>query len=117
MSDAKGSFASLSRREVESLIDRYKTLMAPHMPFVSQRALPITASSDVSPLLLKAVVAAAYFHDTSMQRILVDEVLGYITSRVFTSSEKSLDILQALLVLGAWYNPHIFTSSSHTSLL
>lgn len=110
-------FANLSRHEVQDLLSRYKTLMAPHMPFVSQRALPITASSDLSSLLLRAVVTAAYFHETTIQKTLVEELVHLITSRLFTNAEKSLDIIQALLVLCNWYNPHMLTSSSHTSLL
>jgi hypothetical protein len=117
MSDTAVSFANLSRCELENLLNRYKTLMAPHMPFVSQHALPITASSNTSPLLFKAIVAVAYFHDMRVQKMLVEELIGNIMLGVFTNAEKSLDMLQALLILCAWYNPHVFTSSSHTSLL
>ena len=116
-SDTTISFANLSRSEVENLLGRYRTLMAPHMPFVSEHALPTTASSNTSPLVLKAIVAVAHFHDTPTQKILVEELVQHIISRVLTSAEKSLEFLQALLILCTWYNPHIFTSSSHTSLL
>ncbi|KAJ4372788.1 hypothetical protein N0V86_008154 [Didymella sp. IMI 355093] len=52
-----------------------------------------------------------------MQKILAEDLVQQLTSRAFTHAEKSLDLLQALLVLCTWYNPHIFTSASHTSLL
>lgn len=110
-------FANLSRHEVQDLLSRYETLMAPHMPFVSQRALPTTASSDMPSLPLRAVVTVAYSHDTTIQKMLVEELARHIISRLFTNAEKSLDILQALLVLCNWYNPHMFNPSSHTSLL
>ncbi|KAF3037185.1 Pyridoxine 4-dehydrogenase [Didymella heteroderae] len=115
--EATASFTDLSQYEVQILLDRYNMLMVPHMPFVSQRALPTTASSNMSSLLLKAVVTVAYFHDAAVQKTLVEELIQCIISRIFTDAEKSLELLQALLVLCAWYNPHIFTSSSHASLL
>jgi hypothetical protein len=111
------SFANLSQSEVENLLGRYRTLMASYMPFVSEHALPTTASSNTSPLVLKAIIAVAHFHDTPMQKILVEELVQHFISRVLTSAEKSLELLQALLILCTWYNPHIFTSSSHTFLL
>jgi len=117
MSNVIVSFSNLSRYEIENLLDRYKTLMAPHMPFVSEQALPTTASSSTSPVVSKAIVAVAHSHDTPTQKILVEELVQHITSKIFTNAEKSLEILQALLILCTWYNPHIFTSSSHTSLL
>ncbi|KAF3053952.1 Pyridoxine 4-dehydrogenase [Didymella keratinophila] len=117
MSNVIVSFTNLSRCEIENLLDRYKTLMAPHMPFVLEQAFPTTASSSTSPVVSKALVAVAHFHDTPTQKILAEELVQHITSKIFTNAEKSLEILQALLILCTWYNPHIFTSSSHTSLL
>jgi hypothetical protein len=106
-------FSNLSPRELQSLLDRYTYLMAPHMPFV-----PITtASFATSPWLLQTIIAVAHFHSTSVQQTLVRDLVHQISSAVFTRAEKSLDLAQALLVLCAWYNPHLFTSTRHTTLL
>lgn len=91
--------------------------MAPHMPFVLLPELPATSSFATSPLLLQAIIAISHFHDTSIQQVLVKDLVHQITSKIFMTAERSLDLLQALLVLCTWYNPHLFQTTSHTSLL
>lgn len=112
-----GDTVNLSPHEVQILFNRYTKLMAPHMPFVTLQTPSIIASSFNSSLLLQAIIAVAHFHETTDQIVLVEDLIQQITSRLFTSTERSLDLLQALLVLCTWYNPHLFLSSSHTSLL
>lgn len=108
----------LSSHEVQHLLYRYATLMAPNMPFVHLPPNPTTtASFTKSPFLLRAIIVVAHFHNTSTQQTLMHDLIQQLTTAIFTSAEKSLDLLQALLVLCTWYNPHLFHKTNHATLL
>jgi hypothetical protein len=107
----------LSSHEVQHLLDRYTILMAPNMPFVHLPPNPTATSFTKSPLLLRAIIVVAHFHNTSTQQILMHDLIQQLTTTIFTSADKSLDILQALLILCTWYNPHLFHKTSHATLL
>ncbi|KAF2995721.1 Pyridoxine 4-dehydrogenase [Curvularia kusanoi] len=111
-------YSALSSHEVQYLLDRYVAFMASNMPFVLLPSGPIKPTAFTqSPFLLQAIIVVAHFHDTSAQQTLVSDLIQQLTTAVFTKAEKSLDLLQALLVLCTWYNPHLFQTSSHTTLL
>lgn len=108
----------LSSHEVQHLLHRYATLMAPNMPFAHLPPNPATtASFTESPFLLRAILVVTHFHDTSTQQTLMHDLIQQLTTAIFTSAEKSLDLLQALLILCTWYNPHLFHTTSHATLL
>jgi hypothetical protein len=48
---------------------------------------------------------------------MMKDLLQRISERVVINGEKSLDLLQSMLVLGNWYNPHLFAPPSYTVLL
>ncbi|KAI4939834.1 uncharacterized protein J4E92_001120 [Alternaria infectoria] len=118
MDDSDLASMETNETNTEILFDRYQRLMAPHMPFVV-----VPTGTDVSrlannkPFLLQAIKAVAFFHDTAVQQILVKDLVREISDRVLINGEKSLDLLQGMLVIGNWYNPHLFAPPSHTVLL
>lgn len=57
------------------------------------------------PLLYKTCIAAAHHRNTTMQRQMSHDLLKSIAERVLVNSEKSLDLLQGILVFAAWYEP------------
>ena len=109
---------AVSLPEAEILLDRYKRLMSVGMPFV-----PLPAGTTAKhlqthkPVLLQAITVVAYFHDLPRQRELVKQLMRNISERILMNNEKSIDILQAILVFVAWYHPHLFQAQQITNLM
>lgn len=92
--------------------------MSSGMPFVV--ISPNTTAQSLfesKPVLLRAIVTVAKFHDLPQQQALVKELVKEIAGRVMGEGEKSIDIIQAILVFVAWYHPHVFWSQQVTNLL
>lgn len=104
--------------EAEMLLDRYKRLMAPGFPFVVIEP-DITAAKmwTEKPLLLHAIVTVSYFHDLEVQTKMVKSLMRDISERVLINSEKSVGILQGMLIFVSWYHPHMFWGQQITNLL
>jgi hypothetical protein len=108
----------VSLTEAEVLLDRFRRLMAPSTPYV-------VVSSDITaqkmyaekPVLLHAIVVVTSFHDLPKQQLNVKRLLRNLSERIMINCEKSIDILQAILIFVAWYHPHIFWSQQCTNLL
>jgi hypothetical protein len=104
--------------EDEMLLNRFRRLMAPNMPFVvlkSGCSAPDLTKSD--PILMHAIRVVAYFHDTSKQQIMAKGLMRDICERQLINGEKSLGLVQAILVFSNWYNPHLYSPQNSTSLL
>lgn len=88
------------------LFSRYSERMAPHLPAVvfppSQTAVELRRSK---PMLFLAVMAAAGSEIHSLQTVLQRELMTIFAEKVFLSGEKSLELVQALLVAVIWYWP------------
>lgn len=108
----------ISLPEAEILLDRYKRLMSSGMPFVP---IPSAANArhlhSTKPMLLQAITVVAYFHDLPRQRDLVKHLMRNISERILMNNEKSIDLLQAILVFVAWYHPHLFQAQQITNLM
>jgi hypothetical protein len=110
--------ADTSPRDTETLFNRYQRLMAPYMPFVViPTGTHVSILAKTRPFLLQAITAVTFFHDTTMQQRMAKYLIRQFSERVLINCEKSLDILQSLLVFLNWYNPHLFTPPNHTVLL
>jgi hypothetical protein len=105
-------------REDEVLLDRYKRLLAPHMPFV---VLPPGTSAEslaeTEPLLMDAIRVVACFHDSFRQQALAKDLTRQICERLLINGEKSLGLLQGLLIFSNWYNPHLYAPQNSTNIL
>jgi hypothetical protein len=119
-SQATTEFESETRSFTEQvtviLFDRYKRLMAPTMPFVilpiGSDALALTKSE---PILMQAITIVASLHDSAKQRLLAKDVMRQLCEKLLINGEKTLGLLQALLVLLNWYNPHHFFPHNTTN--
>lgn len=111
-------FAFLTPDDLEVLLDRYRRLMAPHMPFVK---LPdhMTAQNlqDTEPFLLQAIAVVASFHDTARQQIMSKGLIRNLCDRLLINGEKALGLLQGLLIFSNWYNPHLYVPRNSTNIL
>jgi hypothetical protein len=81
------------------LFDRYQRLMAPYMAFV---VIPIgthvSSLAETKPLLLQAIITVTSFNDTAIQQSMAKDLMRQLSERILINCEKSLDILQGLLV-------------------
>lgn len=97
----------LSMTTARQLVDVYRNDLFPHYPMV---ALPISLSADemrqTKPTLFLAVIAAAAGKENSdLSATLDHEVLQAYATRSLVQSEKSLELVQALLISAIWYHP------------
>jgi hypothetical protein len=108
----------VSLPEADILLDRYRRLMAPGMPFV---VLPANVTAQQlyaeKPTLLHAIVVVASFHDLPAQQANVKRLLRNLSERIMINCEKSIDILQAIIIFVGWYHPHVFWSHQGTNLM
>jgi hypothetical protein len=85
------------------LFDRYKRLMAPAMPFV---VIPEGTNAwelaEQKPFLMQVISTVACFHDLPRQQVMVKDLMRLISEKLFIRNEKSLEVLQGILVLIAW---------------
>lgn len=91
----------------QAAFERYVTKMAPEMPMVVFP--PGTTMGFVRrerPALFLAILAAAIGpFKKDVQLKLLDDVYRLVAERVVVKGEKSLELVQALIVLAVWYMP------------
>lgn len=87
----------------EKLLEFFRTEMNHHFPFVVVPSVltPGLFRQD-HPFLFRACIAAAAHCDPPTQMRLGEDLLKTIGERMLVRSEKSLDLLQGLLVLIGW---------------
>ncbi|CAI7596632.1 unnamed protein product [Penicillium glandicola] len=94
-------------KTASAAFDRYIHQMAPEMPFVVFP--PETTMSEVrrnKPCLFLAIIAAAVsVFNSDAQLILVNETYRLIAERVVIKGQKSLELVQTILVSSIWYLP------------
>jgi hypothetical protein len=104
--------------EIEVLFERYQRLMAPHMPFVILPAdTTALALQQSEPFLMQAIAVVASFHNTTRQQGVAKAFTRDLCDRLLINGEKSLGLLQGLLIFSNWYNPHLYTPRNSTTLL
>lgn len=93
-------------QEAESLLLEFKTNLAGQFPFV---VLPLESMPQSlyheRPLLWKAIMVASSHDNSHRQMTLGANLVEDLIMRLLFRAEKSLDLLQSLLVLIAWYIP------------
>lgn len=88
------------------------------MPFVILS--PGTKLSDLltcKPFTLQAITAVVHFHDTTKQQVLVKELVRQVSERMLINGEKSMDLLQGLLIFLTWCNLHLFLPQNYINIL
>ncbi|SMQ50063.1 unnamed protein product [Zymoseptoria tritici ST99CH_3D7] len=97
----------LSTEAARILLQRFKTTLTPHFPFVvvaSEVSLEIL--QDTRPFLLLCIIAAASYDDVVLQRRLGRQVQHCIAGRMIYRNAISLETLQGLLIHIAWCQYH-----------
>lgn len=90
-------------QEANHLIEVFKFQMSPQFPFV---VIPLHLRAHElrheMPFLYRAVMVVASCKRVARQAVLRKEMMREICERVFMESEKSLELLEGLLVFVAW---------------
>jgi hypothetical protein len=97
------SLFDLPNQEGAFLLLEFRTSMARQFPFV---VIPPNATSESlrteRPMLWKAILTAASCLKPSRQEGMGQELIEEFSTRLLLNGEKSLDLLQALLIHIAW---------------
>ncbi|KAJ9499672.1 hypothetical protein H2202_004662 [Exophiala xenobiotica] len=88
----------------EKLFSDFRTSFNQYFPYVIIPPQATTAYIRASkPFLFRTCIAVASHADPLVQRQIAEELLRYIGERMLLKAEKSLDILQGILVFISWY--------------
>lgn len=101
------SRGNLTMQTAIQLVEQYKTEMYPHYPLVY---IPPACTAEIlrrtRPMLFLAVLAGAAGKEYPEIAAKLDQVvLEEYANRAVLRSEKSLELVQALLVSSSWYQP------------
>ncbi|KAJ5097014.1 hypothetical protein N7456_007735 [Penicillium angulare] len=91
--------------------------MAPHFPFVVIPDLPPAMFYAEKPFLFKAMVMVASYRNRPFQHQIGTQLTEEVGKRLLVDGERSLDLLQGLLIHIAWYHLHLGAVSQMTNLL
>lgn len=87
----------------DALLYIYRNNMASQFPFVVvPHRLSAAELAQTRPFLYRTVLMAASYHDKAGQTRMAKEIFQYLSVHMIMENEKSLDLLQGLLVLMAW---------------
>ncbi|EED15316.1 conserved hypothetical protein [Talaromyces stipitatus ATCC 10500] len=101
----------------DDLLDNFRRDMAHQAPFISvPLQMSAQALSRERPFLYRAIMTVASYHDSVHQLQMGQELVKYMMEHLIVLSEKSLDLLQGLLVYINWYNS-LFHANSQTNTL
>lgn len=102
----------------DELLSKYRAQKVPHFPFV---VVPPEADAatlrEQSPFLLLCILTAALEHNPKLQEELELVVRKEIANRIVVGIERNMDLLQGLLVHGAWHHYHWKTYHTHMYML
>lgn len=100
-----------------TLFDTFRYSYTTYFPFL---ILPPNTTAESlrrnKPFLFLSIMAVAAFSNSSLQRLLGREIQTQIATKIVMRNEKSLDILQGLLVHLAYYH-YFFTPENHQTHL
>lgn len=90
--------------QADALLDRYRRHLAPQFPFV---VVPLTTNAEglriEKPFVFRAIIVSSAYDDLAHQRELGKEAIKYLSEHMIVRGEKTLDLLQGILILTSWY--------------
>lgn len=93
----------------EKLFEYFRVQMSSHFPFITLAEETDRTRQD-RPFTYVACVAAAAQSDPTFQHRILRDTLKYLGDHMLLRGEKSLDLLQGLLVMINWY--HVYRNSN-----
>jgi hypothetical protein len=97
----------ISMELATKLFRTYMTELVPHYPtVVFSPSVSAAEIRDTKPTLFLAIIAAASGKsDSHLYSILNSEVISAYAQRIVIGSQKSLELVQAMIVTSVWYYP------------
>ncbi|KAI9648229.1 hypothetical protein NHQ30_002861 [Ciborinia camelliae] len=94
--------------EIERLIKLYQKEMTARFPFVVIETGGLTGKEWVmgKPVLGRAVLMAASYYNLPRQTIYETSLVRDLTERIMVKREKTLELMQTILVFCGWYHYH-----------
>ncbi|CAL3962220.1 unnamed protein product [Diplocarpon coronariae] len=91
--------------EATTLFNWYVEKMAPHMPaVVFSRSTTAAEIRKTKPIVFLAILSAsAGVLNPEKQRILTKEIMSILADRIICSGDKTLELIQAIIVSCLWY--------------
>lgn len=105
----------VEEQHAERLVDGFKTSFVESFPFVVVDSDVATLRRD-QPFLFHAILTVTSYSTPAIQYLLSEELRRQL-ARVIEYSRKSLDILQGLLVYGAWYHAFYHPASQQLAII
>ncbi|KAE9364158.1 hypothetical protein N431DRAFT_549798 [Stipitochalara longipes BDJ] len=104
--------------EAELMLDMFRRYMAPQFPFVLI-PLDMTAAAlrQKKPFLYLVIMMVSFQGEASRQLALGVRVKEHLSHAMIMRSEKSLDLLQGLLVSMGWYHFQIKLGNQFTNIV
>ncbi|KAF7888196.1 uncharacterized protein EAF02_002737 [Botrytis sinoallii] len=95
-------------KEIERLVRLYQMEMTAKFPFVVIETGGLTGKQWVAskPVLGKAVLMAASYYNLPRQTVYETALVRDLTERIMVRREKTLELLQTILVFCGWYHYH-----------
>ncbi|TGO11113.1 hypothetical protein BTUL_0117g00290 [Botrytis tulipae] len=95
-------------KETERLVRLYQMEMTARFPFVVIETGGLTGKQWVTskPVLGKAVLMAASYYNLPRQTVYETALVRDLTERIMVRREKTLELLQTILVFCGWYHYH-----------
>lgn len=95
---------TFSKSDKDTYLTIFKTSMARYFPFVViDDHISAEELGRTKPFLLDVILVAAFHRDSGRQSALGKEIIEHLSRRMLFDGEKSLDLLQGLLVYISWY--------------
>ncbi|OAL30291.1 hypothetical protein AYO20_08769 [Fonsecaea nubica] len=99
----------ISPEECESLLNDYRRMSSNHFPYVLlPEACTVATLIEERPMLAQAIFISTTWRTPARQSALKDKFLKDLGEMYFVRSERSLDLLQALLVYFGWCHWHAY---------
>ncbi|KAJ5577993.1 uncharacterized protein N7459_006957 [Penicillium hispanicum] len=103
--------------DLVELFHIYREELAPFFPFVVIPDVPPAQLYAEKPFLFKAMAMAAAYKTRAFQHQLGTRLTEEVGRRLLVDGERSLDLLQGLLIHIAWYHCHLGRVSQMTNLI
>lgn len=108
----------LQRRPDSELLEIYQSRLMPVFPFVAipPGTRPERLKSE-RPFLFSAICMASTISDVRSMRGQMFSIIQRLTNEIFVESNRSMDLLQGILVILAWYHNHCVMHTQLNNLL
>ncbi|KAM0820133.1 putative Transcription factor domain-containing protein [Seiridium cardinale] len=108
---------NITASEAEDVLSMYREKLTPLFPFVPLPSESALQTHHRTPLLFHAIVMVVTSGDVELQQKLKQDFREKIATKIIVHAEKSLELLQAILVYLAWSDFHFYMCAQGTDFV